>query len=149
MRDKAPIHIDVIGVGSAPYDFLKDARQHVLGVNVSEAASGSDRSGLLQFFNLRAQLWWKMREALDPAQNTGIILPPDSRLKADLCAPKWKLSGSKIKVESRDEIMARTGRSPDFASAYILALIETPKIKPKAPGSQYSYGGGMGSGWMG
>lgn len=147
MRDKAPIHIDVIGVGSAPYDFLKDAGQHVLGVNVAESATEMDQSGLLSFYNLRTQLWWKMREALDPAQNTGIVLPNDSRLKADLCAPKWRLRGAKILVESRDDIMGRTGRSPDFASAYIMALIQTEKVKPKPKRSGYS-GGGQG-GWMG
>lgn len=144
-RDKAPIHIDVIGVGSAPYDFLKEARQHVLGINVGEAANDTDLSGLLQFFNLRSQLWWKMREALDPARNTGIVLPNDSRLKADLCAPKWWLQGAKVRVESRDDIIGRIGRSPDFASAYILALIETAKILPKPKREHH---GGSGS-WMG
>ena len=147
-RDKAPIHIDVIGVGSSPYDFLKEAGQHVLGINVSEGASETDLSGLLQFFNLRSQLWWKMREALDPAQNTGATLPNDSRLKADLCAPKWRLQGSKIKVESRDEIMARIGRSPDFASAYCLALIQTRKILPKGKNRE-PHGMGAGDRWMG
>jgi hypothetical protein len=140
MRDKAPIHIDVIGVGSSPYDFLKDAGQHVLGINVSESATERDLSGLLEFYNLRSQLWWKMREALDPSRNTGIVLPKDSRLKADLCAPKWKLKGSKIKVESREEIIARIGRSPDFGSAYILALIETKKILPKPKFGSHSLG---------
>lgn len=146
MRDKAPIHIDVIGVGSAPFDFLKDAGQHVLGINVAEASHARDLSGLLEFKNIRSELWWKMREALDPAQNTGIALPNDPRLKADLTAPKWKLVGSKIFVESRDDIIKRIGRSPDFASAYILALIPTAKRAAKAVISPYSGGGG---GWMG
>lgn len=146
MRDKAPIHIDVIGVGSSPYDFLKNAGQHVLGINVSEASHGRDKSGMLEFFNLRSELWWKYREALDPANNTGIALPPSQTLKADLCAPKWELRGKKIKVESRDDIVDRIGRSPDFGSAYILALIQTAKIQPKPV--QSSYRGGSGS-WMG
>lgn len=127
MRDKAPIHIDVIGVGSSPFDFLKDAGLHVIGVNVATESTKNDISGLLSFYNLRSELWWKFREALDPSRNTGIALPNDPRLKADLCAPKWKLQGKKIKVESREDIVARIGRSPDFASAYILALIDTPK----------------------
>lgn len=86
-RDDAVIHIDVIGVGSSPYDFLNDMRQQVIGVNVSEAATGLDKSGRLRFKNQRSELWWRMREALDPANNTGICLPPDPRLLADLCAP--------------------------------------------------------------
>ena len=128
MRDGAPIHLDVIGVGASPYDFLVHAQQPVLGVNVSEKATGSDKSGRLTFVNLRSQLWWKFREALDPANNTGIALPDNPQLKADLLAPKWSLKGSSICVESRDEIIKRIGRSPDWASAYILALMESPRM---------------------
>ncbi|MBU0593351.1 MAG: terminase [Gammaproteobacteria bacterium] len=126
-RDDAVTHIDVIGVGSSPYDFLNDARQQVVGVNVAESATTTDISGRLRFKNLRSQLWWKMREALDPTNNTGIALPPDPRLLADLCAPTWTLSGSVIQVASREQIIDSIGRSPDFGSAYILALIDTPK----------------------
>lgn len=128
MRDAAPLHIDVIGVGSSPYDFLRDAGQQAIGVNVAEKATTTDKSGRLRFANLRTQLWWKFREALDPANNTGIALPNDSRLKADLCAPCWRLKGSEIQVESREEIIDRIGRSPDFAAAYCLALIDTPRL---------------------
>lgn len=127
VRDQAPIHIDVIGVGASPYDFLKEASQQVIGVNVSEAATGLDKSGRLRFKNLRSELWWRMREALDPTNNTGIALPPDPRILADLCAPTWSLAGSLVSVASRDEIIAKIGRSPDFGSAYCLALIDTPK----------------------
>lgn len=127
-RNKAPIHIDVIGVGSSPYDFLNEADQQVTGVNVSEKATGTDKSGRLRFFNQRSELAWRMREALDPENNTGIALPPDPRLLADLCAYTWRLSGSVIYVASREEIIARIGRSPDFGSAYFLALMDTPKI---------------------
>ena len=127
LRDHAPIHIDVIGVGSSPYDFLNENGQQVLGVNVAEAALGMDRSGRLKFKNQRSELWWKMREALDPSNNTGICLPPDKRLFADLCAPTWKLVGSTIQVASREEILDEIGRSPDFGSAYVLGLMDTPK----------------------
>jgi hypothetical protein len=127
MRDEAVIHVDVIGVGSSPYDFLLDMGLQVIGVNVSESATATDRSGRLRFKNLRSQLWWAMREALDPANNSGICLPPDPMLLADLCAPTWKPVGSTVYVASRDEIVKRIGRSPDYGSAYILALIDTPK----------------------
>jgi hypothetical protein len=128
LRDNAPIHIDVIGVGSSPYDFLNTSRIQVYGVNVSEAARGLDKSGRLRFFNLRTELWWRMREALDPNANNGIALPPDKRLAADLCAPKWRVQGKTVQVESRDDIEKRIKRSPDWASAYVLALIDTPKV---------------------
>jgi hypothetical protein len=126
-RDLAPIHIDVIGVGSSPYDFLVQAKQQIVGVNVSEKAFGTDKSGRLRFLNQRSELWWKMREALDPANNQGVQLPPDPRLKADLCAPRWEARGPIIVVESREEIYKRIRRSPDDASALIMAMMETPR----------------------
>lgn len=130
-RDRAPAHIDVIGIGASPYDFLVKANQQVIGVNVSEAAKGSsDKSGRLSFFNMRSYLWWRMRELLDPDANNGIALPPDTRLRADLCTPRWELRGKTIYVESREDLLdpKRLGRSPDWASAYILASIETPRV---------------------
>lgn len=127
-RDSAPIHLDVIGVGSSPYDLLRIARQQVIGVNVAEKSVASDRSGRLRFANLRSELWWKLREELDPANDTGICLPPDPELLADLAAPNWSMVGMRVQVESREDIYARIGRSPDCASALILARLDTPKL---------------------
>jgi hypothetical protein len=127
-RDHSPIHLDVIGVGASPYDVLVEAGQPVYGVNVAEKATERDRSGRLGFFNLRSQLWWQMREDLDPEADNGIALPPDPDLLKELCAPRWELSGMTIKVESREDIVKRVGRSPDRASALILARMDTPKV---------------------
>jgi hypothetical protein len=69
-----------------------------------------------------------MREWLDPSNNSGATLPDEPELLAELAAPKWQLRGPVIEVESRDEIIKRVGRSPDRASAYILALLDTPKM---------------------
>lgn len=125
-RDSAPVAIDVIGVGASPYDFLRENEIQVLGVNVGERTDGTDSSGALHFPNLRSEYWWRMREDLDPANNRGVALPPDSKLAADLCAPLWSLRGKDIVVESREEIVKRIGRSPDRASAVILARLAIP-----------------------
>lgn len=126
-RDNAPIAIDVIGVGASPYDKLNELRMPVYGINVSEKARGTDKSGRLTFFNYRSELWWHIRELLDPANDTGIALPPDEDLKKQLCAPRWELQGMTVKVESREDIVERIGVSPDLASALILAAIDIPK----------------------
>ena len=97
-------------------------------MNVSESSVETDQTGLLGFFNLRSELWWKMREELDPANDTGIALPNDAELLAELCTPLWEMSGRTIKVEGREEIVKRTGRSPDRATAVILARMDIPKI---------------------
>lgn len=127
-RNAAPVHVDVIGVGAAPYDLLREARVQVIGVNVAEKSTATDRSGRLRFFNQRSELWWKLRDALDPEADTGIALPPDPELLADLCAPRWELRGMNVFVEGREEIIKRIGRSPDNASAVILAQLDTPNL---------------------
>lgn len=128
-RDAAPQHIDVIGVGASPYDFLRKANQPVIGVDVRQAAPGTDKSGLLTFANMRAYLWWRMRELLDPANNVNPALPPDEELAVELCTPKFSVEGKQIKVQSREEIIKELGRSVDKATAVILAAMETPKLK--------------------
>lgn len=148
-RNQAVIHIDVIGVGSSPYDFLVEANQQVVGVNVSQTATGTDKSGMLRFSNQRTQDWWRMREELDPANDTGIMLPPDKLLATELAAPKWRLKGKVIEVESRDEIIKRIKRSADRASAYILALRDSPKLAyvaevRRANQAEHSSTGGIG-----
>jgi hypothetical protein len=126
-KDEAPIHIDVVGVGTSPYDFLCVNNIYTIAINGASSARGTDASGLLRFFNYRAQLHWRMREALDPANPEPIALPPDPQLTADLAAPRWWLGKSGIQVESKDDIKKRLGRSPDRGEAALNALISTPK----------------------
>lgn len=126
----APIHIDVIGVGASPYDFLKEARQQVLGVNVAEGSTGRDKSGALRFKNLRSELWWAFRELLDPSNGLNARLPPSRDLLVELTSAKWEKKGAEIYVESREEIIKRIGRSPDRATAVLLAALRTPRMLP-------------------
>lgn len=129
VRDNAAVHVDVVGVGSSPYDFLRIARFRVTGVNGGEKSLGLDKSGRLGFVNTKSEMWWRMREALDPANDTGIALPPDRQLLLDLTAPTWRAQGAKIMVESREDIIKRIGRSPDWGSAAVLALRESPPLE--------------------
>lgn len=138
-RDGAVIHLDLFGVGAQPYGHLMQMRLQVVAVNMGDDSAALDSSGTLEFFNLRSQLWWQMREALEPARNTGIALPPGRELLADLTAPVWEDRGGRIYVCSRDEIVKKIGRSPDRGTAYILALLKTPKrasleLTPKSGG---------------
>ena len=127
VRDGAPIHVDVIGCGTSPYDHLNQAGVHVVAVNGAAASYGTDKSGKLSFYNLRAELWWKMRESLDPAAVPPLALPPGQEIRADLCAPTWSLRSGKILIESKEDLMARIGRSPDKGDAMVYAGVETPK----------------------
>ena len=127
VRSSAPVHIDAIGVGASPFDFLRGLYGPTYGINVSHKATARDRSGIMLFKNLRSQLWWQAREALDPSNGEGVALPPDEDLKEQLCAATYDAEGNTVQVSSTDEIKEIIGRSPDDATAVILALIRTPK----------------------
>ena len=134
VRDRAPIHLDLFGVGAQPYGHLMAMQVPVLGVSMGET-TGALAMGRQRFLNVRSELWWRMREALEPTNPLKLELPPDRRLLADLCAPKWEeRAGGVIKVQSRDEIVETLGRSPDFGTAYILALMHSPALRGRGAG---------------
>lgn len=127
LRDQAVINIDVIGWGSSAYDHLKLNGLDVYPVNNSEGTGETDRTGCLRFANVRARDWWRLREALDPEYGDDIALPPGREIKADLCAPRWRMKATGIQIESKDDLKVRLGRSPDDGDAIVMANRRTPK----------------------
>lgn len=122
MEANAPIAVDVISYGASVYDHLNELKGiDVTPVNVGVSSEAVDLSGRYTFFNLRSQLWWQFREALDPASGSNIALPNDSQLRTDLRAPKYQITSGKIKVESKEDVRKRIGRSTDAADAVQLA----------------------------
>jgi hypothetical protein len=142
LRDDAPVHIDVVGVGGSPFDFLTIAKFQTIGVNggSKDGVEGYRTQGGLHFANWKAYLWWAMREDLDPSNNVGVSLPPDPQLEKDLSAPLWKVQGGRVVVETREDIIKRIGRSPDWGSAYVLARLHTPKLAHLERGKLTSLG---------
>lgn len=123
LRDGAQVNIDLSGGwGGSAFDHLRTAGVPIAGLNGAERSEARDRSGRLGFFNRRAEWWWRFREALDPDYGEGIALPPDPRLYADLCAARWVLTSRGIKIEDKDEIIKRIGRSPDRGEAAVYSL---------------------------
>jgi hypothetical protein len=127
LSDEATVNIDVIGVGVSPYDTLKANGVRVRGINVAKGSKGRDRTKQFYFANVRAQLWWKMREALEPEKGEDLALPPDKELLGDLCAPRYKVTPRGIQIQSKDEIRKRLGRSTDCGDAVVLALYHRVK----------------------
>lgn len=133
------VNVDVIGIGSSAYDSLSalyDRPGSLYGppetyvvrpVNVSAVSAYTDRSGRLRMRNLRTELLWRMRDALDPAEGRAIALPPGNEVLADLCAARYRpQAGGVVVAESKEEIKSRLGRSPDVGDALLLALYEPP-----------------------
>jgi hypothetical protein len=121
-----------------------------MGIKASMARS---RDGLFKFTNLRTQLYWQFREALDPEQHGGspICLPPDKELLADLAAmhyePVTRSHVQHIEGESKESVCDRLGRSPDKGDAVVMSWYAGAKVLAKAqPASeeQGSYRRGRG-----
>ena len=125
-RDNADIRIDLGGGwGGSPIDMLKSNQiMGVIGVNPSV---GSDArtydAAKLKFRNLRSEMWWRLREALDPDGKNPMALPPDQKLLADLASMRWELTASGILIEDKDDIRKRIGRSPDRGDAVALTCM--------------------------
>ena len=123
-RNDCVINIDMVGVGASPYDIMIKAGYWVVGISAAKKSEGKDRSGRMEFTNLRSEMWWRFREALDPEHGYNIALPRDRRLRRELCTPRWKENSNGLQVESKDEILRRLGeaygQSTDYADAVIM-----------------------------
>jgi hypothetical protein len=117
------IKVDVIGLGAGVVDPLKAAKAPVIPVNVGSASDVVDDDGNKVYLNLRAELWWALREALDPKNPEPLALPPDDDLLGDLAAPIYKITGKgQIQIEDKEETKKRLGHSPDRADAVMLTF---------------------------
>lgn len=114
-------NMDVIGVGASAYDHAVESGLQVIPVNFANKSTATDKSGRLTFVNLRAEYYWRFREALDPNGGENIALPPDPELEADLVASRWSMQTNGVKIEAKEDIKKRIGRSPDCADAVVLA----------------------------
>lgn len=115
------IAVDVIGIGASCFDSLRDQGANAYPVNFAQASTAYDKTQKLKMANLRAEAYWRLREALDPDFGSQIALPDDAELLSDLCAPRWKPTGGGVLIEPKEDIRKRIGRSPDKGDAIALA----------------------------
>jgi phage terminase large subunit len=132
----AKIKVDVIGYGASVVDQLRAYDQkgeplfEVVDINVAEKATAED------FVNLRSQLAFAVTDWL----KEGGAIPRDSKLEGDLAAPTYSFDGQgRRKVEPKDAIKARLGRSPDRGDAVALAIYSPPTSKVFVPTVKPAY----------
>jgi hypothetical protein len=97
------------GYGSEVVSRLRDAGHTVTEVVFSWKASEE------RFMNLRSEMWFRMSMWL----RSGAVIPAMPTLLSELCAPTYSNdnAASRLKVESKDELRARIGASPDIADS--------------------------------
>jgi hypothetical protein len=119
------VKVDSIGVGAGVVGELRNLKElgyhqaKVYGVNVAEKSpSAPDK-----YFNLRSQLWWECGRlaAEDRAWDLSGMENADNTI-AQLLEVRYQhdLKG-RVKVEPKDDVRTRLGRSPDDADALLLA----------------------------
>ena len=114
--------VDEIGLGAGVVDRLRQLGcRGLTPVNVSRAPHRKDL-----FQNLRAELAWQFREALERGE---VALPDDDGLLAELSALRYDYDTyGRIRLEQKDEMRRRIGRSPDRADAAILGLSQRQAV---------------------
>jgi hypothetical protein len=120
------INVDVGGVGSATFDSLSSMFEDVHPLNMASASEYRDKSGALKMRNLRSEMYWRMRDNLDPLGGMDIALPPGNEILADLCSAHYKLTVSGVQLEEKEDIKKRIGRSPDKGESLLYANYISP-----------------------
>jgi hypothetical protein len=113
-----------VGAGIAPY--LQRRGVNAIGVRVANRPTAFCERG--EFFMMRDQLYWHLREWLqhDPTA----MLPPDEELIQELRVPEFGHKNGKIYVMSKDDMRDELGRSPDHLDALALTFYPEPDASP-------------------
>lgn len=115
--------IDSIGIGLGASEELGRNGTNYMPFVASKKSTAKDRTRELGFANRRAEMWWGLREKLDPAYGEEVALPPDEKLTQDLITPTYDVApGGRIMVEDKEAIRKRLGRSTDTADAVAMAF---------------------------
>ena len=107
--------VDEVGLGAGVLDRLKELEFQTEGFNGGTRPSDGGR-----YLNLRAEAYWHLREKLEAGE---IALPRDEKLFDELVAIRWRPTPEgKVRIEAKDDLKARLGRSPDKADAVVMAV---------------------------
>lgn len=115
------IYVDPIGIGKPVLDRLKELPEMYVGgecivVAASAGASADDKDN---FFNKRAEMYWRQREWLQTSYLEG-----DNWL--DLLDVRYKIqSDKKVKIKSKDEMIKDGIYSPDVADSLSLTFFDS------------------------
>lgn len=112
--------IDTIGEGAGVFSRLRELNyQNAYSCKFSEGARNlHDITEIYTFANMRAYLYWAVRDWLNPKNGFQPALPPNDLLMQECTEIHWKFSSSgDIIMEAKEDIKKRIGRSPDYFDA--------------------------------
>ncbi len=117
------VSVDDAGLGGGVTDRLREQGVHVNAVNFGAGALDSER-----FANMRAECYWLLREAFRDDAVEPVCIPKEHANLARECsiAHYGYTSAGKVKLEPKDDIKRRLGRSPDLADGLALSYVAAP-----------------------
>lgn len=133
------VAVDATGVGAGTVNELRRLGKVVRAIHfgqkpmrmVEKAPDGKAiewSPDVNMFENWRAQAYWQAREDLRLGTIDG---PEDLALWQELIAPTFDDTSKVVKLEPKDDIKVRLGRSPDRADAFVLAnWVRARAVKP-------------------
>jgi len=109
--------VDGAGLGAGVIDELNEAS--IFPVNFLGGGKVISDDSSYNYKNARAQAYWQLKLAFKEHKIGNVT---NTKLLSDLAAIKYTIEAEKqIKIESKDEIKKRLGRSPDHADALAYA----------------------------
>lgn len=112
--------IDSIGIGKGlsdrVFEMVRPEGKHVHLVMSADEANDKEH-----FLNKRAEMWW---DVATKVLNKEIPYPKDAELRKQLTNVCYEVINSKgrMKIESKQKVKKRIGRSPDRADAFVYGI---------------------------
>lgn len=121
------INIDDTGVGGGVVDRMRVLKEQFSDKwEINAVDMGSAAKNPVRFANARAELSWGLRERFEEET---ISIPDHPTMQADLLAYKYSFNfREQVRMEPKEDMKERIGRSPDYGDALILAFFEAPKV---------------------
>lgn len=123
VNPQGTIYIDDVGVGFGVKGNLQETEVYTVGVT-GQASPEDDPEE--RFRNLRAELYWRLRESLNPEIDDPIALPEtDEDLFYQLTKLRYEIdTKGRIQIESKKKMRARGEKSPNRADSLMLTMKE-------------------------
>jgi len=121
--------IDGTGVGSAVAPYMTRQQKGLRTVSAKFSAKPLPfiKTHMGEFFQLRDQLWWALREWLRTDPNA--MIPPEPMLLEEMLLPTYEVRNGKIYVMDKETMRQKLGRSPNYADALVLTFMPAEKAK--------------------
>jgi len=117
LNNAGHVFVDATGIGSAVMPKMR--RLGIKAYRVFVAKKATQRTELGEFYQMRDQLLWAMREWL---RSGDAMMPPNKQLREELLVPDYDVQNGRIKIMKTEKMRDILKRSPDDMMALALTF---------------------------